>query len=160
MRLVGSLWGVQAKFEPCNSNSNSEEHVMAGHDAEPFIILIPGWATPKFTKVAFARPDLHFVMYCCTSQVGVDGTTLEAENGEVVSDVDVIIFATGFDISAPFMASQFDIRARGATLGATLKAKPESYYGMAVAGFPNMFTLLGLNTGSFCGSMTYCYTHG
>jgi hypothetical protein len=79
--------------------------------------------------------------------VGADGTTLEAENGEVVSDIDVILFASGFDISAPFMAARFDIRARGATLGATLKAKPEAYYGMAVAGYPNMFTLLGPNTG-------------
>lgn len=79
-------------------------------------------------------------------QVNADGTTLEADNGEVIPDVDVIIFATGFDIAAPL--AQFDIRARGAELGATLEVKPEGYYGMAVAGFPNLFTLLGLNTGA------------
>lgn len=81
----------------------------------------------------------------CTAQVGTDGTSLEADNGEVITDVDVIIFATGFDVTAPL--AQFDIRARGAALEATREATPEAYYGMAVAGFPNLFTLLGPNTG-------------
>lgn len=78
-------------------------------------------------------------------QVDADSTTLRADNGDVVTDVDVIIWATGFDLRAPL--AQFDIRARGLELNKTLEAKPESYYGLAVAGFPNLFTLLGLNTG-------------
>lgn len=86
--------------------------------------------------------------FFCTApaQVGGDGTSLEADNGEVVTDVDVIIFATGFDITAPL--AQFDIRARGTTLEETFEAVPEAYYGTAVAGFPNLFTLLGPNTGT------------
>jgi cation diffusion facilitator CzcD-associated flavoprotein CzcO len=80
------------------------------------------------------------------AQVGGDGTSLEADNGEVVTGVDVIIFATGFDITAPL--GQFDIRARGTTLEETFEAVPEAYYGTAVAGFPNLFTLLGPNTGT------------
>lgn len=60
--------------------------------------------------------------------------------------MDVLVFATGFDIKAPL--GQFDITARGADLNATLEATPEAYLGTAVAGFPNLFTLLGLNTGA------------
>jgi cation diffusion facilitator CzcD-associated flavoprotein CzcO len=63
----------------------------------------------------------------------------------VASDIDVIVFATGFDIRAPL--GQFDIQAHGTELNATLEASPEAYYGLAVSGFPNLFTLLGLNTG-------------
>lgn len=82
----------------------------------------------------------------CSAQVGADGTSLEADNGEVITDVDIIVFATGFDVAAPL--AQFDIRAHGATLNETFDATPEAYYGMAVAGFPNLFTLLGPNTGT------------
>lgn len=79
----------------------------------------------------------------------LDGTTLEADDEEVVTGVDVIVFATGFDASAPL--AQFDISARGADrLKATLEAWPAAYYGMAVAGFPNMFILLGPNSGVLC----------
>lgn len=78
-------------------------------------------------------------------QIKDDGTTLEAANGDVIPDVDIIVFATGFDIKAPL--SQFDIRARGAELTQTLTDRPGAYYGLAMAGFPNLFTLLGLNTG-------------
>jgi cation diffusion facilitator CzcD-associated flavoprotein CzcO len=78
-------------------------------------------------------------------QVEADGKTLVSANGDVIPDVDVIIFATGFDLTASI--SQFDIRARGHDLNETYHARPEAYFGMAMAGFPNMFTLLGLNTG-------------
>ncbi len=77
--------------------------------------------------------------------MGDDGSTLEAANGEIIHNVDVIIFATGFDLTAPM--AQFDIRARDTSLEETLQTRPEALYGTAVAGFPNLFTLLGLNTG-------------
>src|SRR3981081_4595981 len=56
-------------------------------------------------------------------------------------ELDVIIFATGFDaITGPLM--KLDIRGRG---GATLKAKwahgPRTYLGVGSAGFPNLFTI-------------------
>jgi cyclohexanone monooxygenase len=58
-------------------------------------------------------------------------------------ELDVIIFATGFDaITGPLM--KLDIRGRG---GATLKAKwahgPRTYLGVGSAGFPNLFTITG-----------------
>jgi cation diffusion facilitator CzcD-associated flavoprotein CzcO len=56
-----------------------------------------------------------------------------------------IVLATGFGAKAPL--TQFNITAGGVGLLETLKFKPESLYGTAIAGYPNMFTLLGLNTG-------------
>lgn len=93
-----------------------------------------------------APKSLERFLCAAPAQVGADGTSLEADNGDVVAGVDVIIFATGFDITAPL--GQFDIRAHGTTLEETLEAVPEAYYGTAVAGFPNLFTLLGPNTGN------------
>lgn len=78
-------------------------------------------------------------------QVLPDGSTLVAQDGSSVSGVDAIVFATGFDVTAPL--SQFDIHARGQDLRQLLSVKPEGYYGLAFAGFPNLFTMIGPNTG-------------
>jgi cation diffusion facilitator CzcD-associated flavoprotein CzcO len=58
-------------------------------------------------------------------------------------ELDVIIFATGFDaITGPLM--KMDIRGRG---GVTLEAKwahgPRTYLGIGSAGFPNFFSITG-----------------
>ena len=58
-------------------------------------------------------------------------------------DIDVIVFATGFDaVTGPFM--RLDIRGRG---GETVQEHwadgPASYLGLMVRGFPNMFTITG-----------------
>src|SRR5262249_7885682 len=57
--------------------------------------------------------------------------------------VDAIVFATGFDAMTGAL-SRIDIRGRD---GLTLKQKwsegPNSYLGLAVAGFPNLFMITG-----------------
>jgi cation diffusion facilitator CzcD-associated flavoprotein CzcO len=57
--------------------------------------------------------------------------------------VDAIVFATGFDAMTGAL-ERIDIRGKG---GARLKDKwregPRSYLGLAVAGFPNLFTITG-----------------
>ncbi len=58
-------------------------------------------------------------------------------------DLDVIVFATGFDaITGPFL--KMDIRGRG---GVVLKEKwkegPRNYLGISTVGFPNLFTITG-----------------
>ena len=58
-------------------------------------------------------------------------------------DIDVIVFATGFDaVTGPFM--RLDIRGRG---GETIQQHwadgPTSYLGLMVNNFPNMFTITG-----------------
>jgi cyclohexanone monooxygenase len=63
-------------------------------------------------------------------------------NGEEYK-VDAIVFATGFDAMTGALL-KIDIRGRG---GQTLKEKwsegPRTYLGVAMAGFPNLFTITG-----------------
>jgi cation diffusion facilitator CzcD-associated flavoprotein CzcO len=57
--------------------------------------------------------------------------------------LDIIVFATGFDAMTGALLN-IDIRGRG---NATLKQKwadgPRTYLGLAIAGFPNLFTITG-----------------
>ena len=59
------------------------------------------------------------------------------------SSFDVVVLATGFDaMTGPL--TRIDIRGRcGASLAETWAAGAKSYLGVAVAGFPNMFTITG-----------------
>ena len=58
-------------------------------------------------------------------------------------ELDVIVFATGFDaMTGPF--HKIDIRGRdGLSLKEAWHAGPRTYLGLQVAGFPNMFTVTG-----------------
>jgi cation diffusion facilitator CzcD-associated flavoprotein CzcO len=58
-------------------------------------------------------------------------------------ELDALVFATGYDaMTGPLLA--FDIVGRGgANLQDTWQDGPSSYLGIAVAGFPNMFTITG-----------------
>jgi cation diffusion facilitator CzcD-associated flavoprotein CzcO len=71
------------------------------------------------------------------SVVAADGTERE---------VDTIIFGTGFHVTdIPFADT---VRGRdGRTLAEVWGGSPEAYKGAAVAGFPNLFLLVGPNTG-------------
>jgi cation diffusion facilitator CzcD-associated flavoprotein CzcO len=61
-------------------------------------------------------------------------------------EVDTIIFATGFHVTDPPIAER--IQGRGARVLADAWAgSPRTHLGMSVAGFPNLFFLLGPNTG-------------
>ncbi len=68
-------------------------------------------------------------------------------------DLDILIFATGFDaLTGPLLA--MDIRGRG---GASLKEfwadGPSTYLGLAVPGFPNLFTITGPGSPSVLSNM-------
>ncbi|MEI7593486.1 MAG: NAD(P)/FAD-dependent oxidoreductase [Actinomycetes bacterium] len=58
-------------------------------------------------------------------------------------DLDVIVFATGFDaMTGAIMA--VDIRGRsGTTIQEAWEAGPRTYLGLGIVGFPNMFTISG-----------------
>jgi cation diffusion facilitator CzcD-associated flavoprotein CzcO len=78
-------------------------------------------------------------------------TGIRTSEGEY--DVDVIVFATGFDaMTGPYFA--IDIRGKG---GQTLKDKwaagPQTYLGLASAGFPNMFMITGPGSPSVLSTM-------
>ena len=81
----------------------------------------------------------------------------EVQPGAVVSssgqvrEVDTLIFATGFhvtDASLPSLVRD----AAGRTLREVWGASPRAYLGTAAHGFPNLFFLLGPNTGNGHGS--------
>ncbi|BBY78288.1 putative (cyclohexanone) monooxygenase [Mycolicibacterium parafortuitum] len=66
------------------------------------------------------------------------------KTGSGVHELDVIVYATGFDAMTGAL-SRIDVRGRGgASLGDFWATEgPLSYLGMAVAGFPNLFTIQG-----------------
>jgi cation diffusion facilitator CzcD-associated flavoprotein CzcO len=70
------------------------------------------------------------------SIVGTDG---------VERPVDAIIFATGFQPTDPPLASHIHGRG-GRTLASAWAGSPQAHLGTTVAGFPNLFLLLGPNT--------------
>jgi cation diffusion facilitator CzcD-associated flavoprotein CzcO len=71
------------------------------------------------------------------SVVGGDG---------VERPLDAIIFGTGFRVTEPPLAEH--VRGRGGlTLAAVWDGSPQAHLGTTVAGFPNLFILMGPNTG-------------
>jgi cation diffusion facilitator CzcD-associated flavoprotein CzcO len=58
-------------------------------------------------------------------------------------NLDIIVFATGFDaMTGPLL--RMDIHGRdGLSLAEAWKAGPQNYLGLQVAGFPNLFTITG-----------------
>jgi len=61
-------------------------------------------------------------------------------------DLDVLIYATGFDVWDTSLAATI-VNADGATLEDAIGEAPAAWMGLAYPGFPNFFTLLGPNTG-------------
>jgi cation diffusion facilitator CzcD-associated flavoprotein CzcO len=72
----------------------------------------------------------------------------------VEREVDAIIFATGFRPTDPPLAAHIAGR-DGRTLAETWHGSPQAYAGTTVAGFPNLFVLLGPNTGLGHNSVVY-----
>ncbi len=68
-------------------------------------------------------------------------------------DLDMLVFATGFDAMTGAL-SLIDIRGRGGReLRAEWSAGPRTYLGLAVAGFPNMFIISGPGSPSVLANM-------
>jgi cation diffusion facilitator CzcD-associated flavoprotein CzcO len=79
------------------------------------------------------------------SVVGSDGVSRE---------VDAIVFGTGFHVTD--MPLGRALRGRGGTLlDDVWRGSPRAFLGTAIAGFPNLFILLGPNTGLGHNSMVY-----
>lgn len=75
----------------------------------------------------------------------VRGNTIVASDG-TEREVDAIIFGTGFEVSS-FLAPMKVYGRGGVELRESWKSGVEAYYGVNVAGFPNMHILVGPNTG-------------
>jgi cation diffusion facilitator CzcD-associated flavoprotein CzcO len=99
---------------------------------------------------ALTRPNVE-VLTCGIREVRahsiVDGAGVE-------HPVDAIILGTGFRPTDPPLAAQ--LRGRdGRTLREVWAGSPEAHLGTTVAGFPNLFLLLGPNTGVGHTSVVY-----
>jgi cation diffusion facilitator CzcD-associated flavoprotein CzcO len=99
---------------------------------------------------AITQPNVEVVPYGVTEVrpngvLGADG---------VLREVDTLIFATGFRVTDVPLA-QF-IRGRdGLRLDELWQGSPQAYRGAAVPGFPNMFWIVGPNTGLGHNSMVF-----
>jgi cation diffusion facilitator CzcD-associated flavoprotein CzcO len=90
----------------------------------------------------------------------VEGGVEEVRGNKVVGadgverEVDVIIFGTGFEVTD--MPAAKAIHGRdGQLLYDLWKGSPNAHFGSTIAGFPNLFLLLGPNTGLGHSSMVY-----
>ena len=92
---------------------------------------------------ALTRPNVELV---------TDAIARITPTGIVTADgveraLDVLVCATGFDTT--HLLSSLEVRgAGGLTLAQAWRDGPEAYHGITVAGFPNLFLMLGPNTGT------------
>jgi cation diffusion facilitator CzcD-associated flavoprotein CzcO len=91
---------------------------------------------------AFNRDNVTLVDLRKGAIRAVTPSGIRTEQGSY--DLDVIVYATGFDAMTGAL-SRIDIRGRdGLSLGEFWAAEgPLSYLGLAIAGFPNLFTIQG-----------------
>lgn len=89
---------------------------------------------------ALTQPNVEVL---ATGVKEVRGNTLIGSDGSA-RDVDTIVLGTGFHVSDPPIAEH--VRGTdGRTLAETWAGSPEAYRGTTIAGFPNLFLVLGPN---------------
>ncbi len=91
---------------------------------------------------AVQRENLHLI----TEHIDeINNTGIKTKDG-VQHNLDAIVFATGFYAAEGVV--MFDVRGRnGVSLNEAWKDGAEAYLGTSVAGFPNLFMVVGPNTG-------------
>jgi len=101
----------------------------------------------------YNRPNVSLVDIRSTPITAITPTGLRA--GDQAYDVDILIFATGFDaVTGPLL--RMDIRGKGGqTLNDAWADGPESYLGLMVAGFPNLFTITGPGSPSILANVIF-----
>ena len=77
--------------------------------------------------------------------VSIDARGIQTQSG-ARHDADVIVLGTGFRPTDPPLAPTI-IGRDGVSLASAWNGSPHAYMGTTVAGFPNLFSLLGPNTG-------------
>jgi len=118
--------------------------------------------TPKY-RMGCKRILLSDDFYPAVSQPNVEVATTgirEVRAHSIITqdgqehEVDTIICATGFHVTDMPIAGQICGR-DGRSLADAWRDGPQAYYGATVAGFPNLFLLIGPNTGLGHTSMVY-----
>ncbi len=89
----------------------------------------------------FNRPNVHLVDLRKTPLAEFTETGLRTSEREY--EFDAIVFATGFDAMTGALAAIKIIGRNGVSLASQWSAGPRNYLGVAMAGFPNLFTVTG-----------------
>ena len=112
--------------------------------------------TPIGTKYldAFNRPDVTLVDLALTPIERVVPDGIQTSEGRY--ELDVIIYATGFDaFTGPLL--RMDVRgSEGVTLHSAWADGAAAYLGVQVAGFPNLFLITGPGSPSVLGNVVVC----
>ncbi|MDQ4118587.1 MAG: NAD(P)/FAD-dependent oxidoreductase [Actinomycetota bacterium] len=99
----------------------------------------------------FNRDDVHLVDLRETPLVEITETGVRTTGGDY--EFDVIVFATGFDAMTGAL-NGIEIRGKdGQLLRDKWSEGPRSYLGLAVTGFPNLFTITGPSSPSVLTNM-------
>lgn len=99
---------------------------------------------------AFNRDNVELVDLKTTpiAQITETGIRLQLAEGTRDIEVDVIVYATGFDaVTGPYDAVNF-VGVDGITMREKWAEGPQTCIGVQVEGFPNLFTLVGPHSGS------------
>lgn len=99
---------------------------------------------------AFSRDNVRLVSKSITR---VEPTAVRCADGEQIP-ADVLILGTGFQATSPVPRNMIFGRG-GCDLAGAWEGGPEAYLGTTVSGFPNLFFLIGPNTGLGHNSMIY-----
>ena len=99
----------------------------------------------------YNQPNVHLIDLTFDPILHIDAEGIVTSGGRC--DVDVIIFAIGFDAITGAMAD-IDIRGvNGLTMKQAWADGPAGYLGVQVAGFPNLFTITGPGSPSVLSNM-------
>jgi cation diffusion facilitator CzcD-associated flavoprotein CzcO len=118
--------------------------------------------TPQYTlgcKRILMSNDYYEALQLPQTEVITDGIREIREHSIVTTDgkerpVDVIVYATGFHAAEDI--TPFGIRGKGGLdLNDAWKDGAQAYLGTSIAGFPNLFLLIGPNTGLGHNSMVF-----
>jgi cation diffusion facilitator CzcD-associated flavoprotein CzcO len=132
------------------------------------IVKDPETATalsPHDHPVGAKRPCLDTNYYATYNRPNVTLVNLREESIEAITasgittnkrsfDLDVIVFATGFDAMTGAIMAVHPITGRGGKLLSDVWANgPKTYLGLTVAGFPNLFMVTGPGSPSVLSNM-------
>ena len=121
--------------------------------------------TPHDHPFGAKRPCLETNYFATYNRPNVTLVNLRAEPIKAITaggittdkrsfDVDVIVFATGFDAMTGAIMAVHPITGRdGKSLSDVWKQGPQSYLGLTVAGFPNLFMITGPGSPSVLSNM-------
>ena len=99
----------------------------------------------------FNRPNVHLVDLRKTPLV--EFTQAGLRTSEKDYEFDAIVFATGFDAMTGALTSIEILGRNGLSLATQWTAGPRTYLGVAMAGFPNLFTVTGPGSPSVLSNM-------